>query len=280
MVAVDNLTLRIPPGEVFGFLGPNGAGKTTTIKMMLGLVRPDSGRVWLSGHDVAKARSAAMRQVGAVLEGSRNVYWGLSAWQNLMYFGRLKGLRGRDIAPRAERLLSELGLWDRRDEPVGTFSRGMQQKVAIASALVTDPPIVMLDEPTLGLDVHSARTVHEWIEKLADQERKTIVLTTHQLHVAQQLCDRIAVIRSGRIIADLPTSELLAMFREDRYRVEVEGPLDPAAAWMSDWNVRAEADRTILRSNERQGRRSGGLPPARALARAWAEAPVPEPHPA
>ncbi len=130
VVAVDGLSLRIPAAHVFGFLGPNGAGKTTTIKMMLGLVRPDGGHTRLNGHDVARDRAGAMRQVGAVLEGSRNVYWGLSAWQNLMYFGRLKGQRGRDIAPRAERLLGDLALWDRRDDPVGTFSRGMQQKVA------------------------------------------------------------------------------------------------------------------------------------------------------
>src|SRR5437870_5211941 len=124
----------------------NGAGKTTTIKMMCGLVTPTSGRVHLHGYDVARERPIAVRQVGAVLEGARNVYWSLSAWQNLLYFGRLKGLSTDFIRPRAEYLLQALGLWERRHEDVGGFSRGMQQKVAVAAALVSDPPIVLFDE--------------------------------------------------------------------------------------------------------------------------------------
>jgi ABC-2 type transport system ATP-binding protein len=162
-----------------------------------------------------------------VLEGGRNVYWVLSAWQNLLYFGRLKGLRGAEIKPRAERLLQDLGLWERRNEQVGGFSRGMQQKVAIASALITDPPILLLDEPTIGLDVQAARTVKQWLTHLAEDEGKTIFLTTHQLTVVQQLCDRVAVIREGIIAADLPLVSLLAQFREDRYRVTIGSAIDP-----------------------------------------------------
>src|SRR6266508_69921 len=153
--------------EVAGLLGPNGAGKTTIIKMICGLILPSAGTIRLNRYDVARQRAAAVRQIGAVLEGSRNVYWPLSAWQNLLYFGRLKGLRAAEIKPRAERLLTDLDLWDRRDETVGSFSRGMQQTVAIAAALITDPPIILLDEPTLGLDVEAARTVREWIAHLA-----------------------------------------------------------------------------------------------------------------
>lgn len=126
-IAVEDVNLAIPAGEVFGFLGRNGAGKTTTIKMMAGLVAPTSGTVRLNGHHIGRDRSSAVLQIGAVLEGGRNVYWTLSAWQNLLYFGRLKGLRRRDIAPRAETLLRELDLWERRNDPVGGFSRGMQQ---------------------------------------------------------------------------------------------------------------------------------------------------------
>src|SRR5262249_48849311 len=142
-------------------------------------------------------------------------------WQNLLYFGRLKGLRAAQIKPRALRLLTDLDLWERRHDPVGSYSRGMQQKVAIAAALITDPPIMLLDEPTLGLDVEAARTVRDWIAHLARDEHKTIVLTTHQLDVAQQLADRIAVIRRGSIIADLPTNELLARYAEDRFELRV-----------------------------------------------------------
>ncbi|MFD1932488.1 MULTISPECIES: ABC transporter ATP-binding protein [Nonomuraea] len=226
--AVDEVSLRVPAGSVFGFLGPNGAGKTTTIKMLAGLLTPTSGRVRLGGFDVARQRSAAMAQFGAVLEGSRNVYWSLSAWQNLMYFGRLKGLRKARVAERARDLLTDLGLWERRHDKVGGFSRGMQQKVAIAAALIADPPIVLLDEPTLGLDVEATRTVKDWIAEWARELGTTILLTTHQLDVAQELCDRVAVMRGGRLVADLPTRELLARFRErDRYEIRLEGTAPP-----------------------------------------------------
>jgi ABC-2 type transport system ATP-binding protein len=222
--AVEEVSLRVAEGSVFGFLGPNGAGKTTTIKILAGLLSPTTGTVRLNGHDVARHRSAAMAQFGAVLEGSRNVYWTLSARQNLVYFGRLKGLRKADARTRADELLAELGLWDRRDGKVGGFSRGMQQKVAIAAALIADPPIVLLDEPTLGLDVAATRAVKERITAMARDRGTTVLLTTHQLDVVEELCDHVAVLRSGRVVADLPTRDLLAGFREhDRYEIRIEG---------------------------------------------------------
>ena len=138
--AVDDVNLKVRSGQVFGFLGPNGAGKTTTIKMMCGLITPSSGRVLINGYDVRGRRGDAMLQIGAVLEGTRNVYWRMTPWQNLMYFGRLKGQMGRRFKGRARTLLEELDLWGRKGDAVRTFSRGMQQKVAIACALVADPP--------------------------------------------------------------------------------------------------------------------------------------------
>jgi ABC-2 type transport system ATP-binding protein len=237
VTAVDHVSLTVPYGQVFGLLGPNGAGKTTTIKMMTGLVTPTEGKVLVGGYDIGRQRGDAVRQIGAVLEGSRNVYWSLSAWQNLHYFGRLKGLRGAEIRPRGERLLRELGLWERRHQAVGGFSRGMQQKVAVAAALISDPPIMLLDEPTIGLDVEAARTVRQWVVRLARDERKTVVLTTHQLAMAEELCDRVAVMRDGRVVADLPTRELLQRYVENRYQVQVAAseatpltPLLPAGA--------------------------------------------------
>ncbi|MGH2811836.1 MAG: ABC transporter ATP-binding protein [Actinomycetota bacterium] len=224
--AVQTISISVDAGEVFGFLGPNGAGKTTTIKMMAGLLTPTAGTVRLNGYDISKARSAAVLQIGAVLEGGRNVYWTLSAWQNLIYFGRLKGLRAKEIKPRAEKLLQDLDLWERRAEPVGGFSRGMQQKVAIAAALITDPPILLLDEPTIGLDVEAARMVKGWISSLARDHGKTVLLTTHQLHVAEELCTRVAIIRDGIIAADLALSAFLAQFREDRYRISVDASIE------------------------------------------------------
>ncbi len=244
--AVDGVDLGVSAGEVLGLLGPNGAGKTTTIKTIAGLILPTSGSVRVGGYDVGRERSAAVQQIGAVLEGSRNVYWPLSAWENLLYFGRLKGLRKAEIAPRATRLLSELDLWDRRYQPVGGFSRGMQQKVAVAAALITDPPVLLLDEPTLGLDVEAARTFKDWVARLAAEEHKTIVLTTHQLDVAQELSGRIAVIRSGRIVADLPTDELLARYAEDRMEVAVGASLDALGVALPD-GARVASERGIWR---------------------------------
>ena len=241
--AVDDLSLSVPVGQVVGLLGPNGAGKTTTIKMMCGLVTPTSGRVHLNGYDIARERPLAVWQVGAVLEGARNVYWSLSAWQNLLYFGRLKGLSRRVIVPRAESLLRSLDLWKQRHQAVGGYSRGMQQKVAIAAALITDPPILLLDEPTIGLDVQTARTVKDWIARLAHEEGKTIVLTTHQLALAQELSDRIAIINQGHLLTDLPVRALLDRFRQDLYEIRLGGPLAPSTApWLDGFSVTPSAD--------------------------------------
>lgn len=249
VTAVDGVSLTVPPGQIFGLLGPNGAGKTTTIKLLCGLVTPTAGVAKLNGYDVSRQRSRAVMQLGAVLEGGRNIYWSLSAWQNLFYFGRLKGLSGAEIRPRAERLLKELGLWKVRDASVGGFSRGMQQKVAVASALITDPPILLLDEPTIGLDVEAARTVKDWIVALAQEQRKTVVLTTHQLDMAQELCDRVAVMRAGRIVADLPVLELLTRFRQDRYEIVLGTVSDLAGVELPDGSQISHQDgNTVLTS--------------------------------
>ena len=247
VVAVDNLSLSIPAGQIFGFLGSNGAGKTTTIKMACGLVLPTSGSVRLNGHDVQRQRGAAMRQIGAVLEGTRNVYWRLTAWQNLLYFGRIKGVSGKALKERAERLLRELELWERRNDPVRDFSRGMQQKVAIACALVADPPIVLLDEPTLGLDVQAGRTVKRWVEQLARNEGKTVVLTTHQMDLAESLCDRVAIMSQGKLITNRPTGELLGLFRQETYELRFRGRVDAAiVAHFDGFATREENGHTIL----------------------------------
>lgn len=221
--AVQDLSLSIPKGQILGFLGANGAGKTTTIKMICGLIIPSSGSVQVNGYNLAREHSAVMQQIGAVLEGTRNIYWRLSPWQNLRYFGHLKGYRGKELKTRAEQLLRELDLWERRDDPIRMFSRGMQQKVAIACALIADPPIVLLDEPTLGLDIQAARTVKEWIHLLARERGKTVVLTTHQLDMAQELCDYVAIMRKGQLITHLPLENLLQHFHQERYQIRIKG---------------------------------------------------------
>ncbi|MGH3313481.1 MAG: ATP-binding cassette domain-containing protein [Streptomyces sp.] len=244
--SVNNVSLSVPAGTVFGFLGPNGAGKTTTIKILAGLLAATSGKTLLNGFDVTRQRSATMQQFGAVLEGSRNVYWTLSAWQNLLYFGRLKGMRSADAGDRAQELLKDLGLWERRDESVGGYSRGMQQKVAVAAALIADPPIVLLDEPTIGLDVEATRTVMGWIRTLSRDHGKTVLLTTHQMNVVEELCDRVAVIRKGQVIADLPTEQLLSQFRErDKYEVHLEGEM-PELSLPPGFTARSVEGATVI----------------------------------
>ena len=221
--AVKDLSLALPAGIIFGFLGPNGAGKTTTIKMICSLIRPTSGRIAVNGFDVWQRRNAAMCQIGAVLEGTRNIQWALSAWDNLIYYGHLKGAWGKKLADRAEKLLREMELWDRRNHLVRVFSRGMQQKIAVACALIADPPIILLDEPTLGLDVQAARTVKSLVARLSQEYGKTVVLTTHQLDMAEALCDRIAIISKGQVIADQPTEKLLDLFRDEYYQIKIDG---------------------------------------------------------
>ena len=229
--AVSRLDLTVEAGQVFGFLGSNGAGKTTTLKMACGLVIPTTGTVRLNGYDVGRQRGQAMRQIGAVLEGTRNVYWRMTAWQNLLYFGRIKGISSsRLLKTRAEQLLRELDLWERRKDPVGEYSRGMQQKVAIAAALIADPPIVLLDEPTLGLDVQASRTVQEWVVQLAKERGKTVVLTTHQLDMAENLCDRVAIMSRGQLLAHRPTGELLDLFRREFYQLRLRGAVEAEKA--------------------------------------------------
>jgi ABC-2 type transport system ATP-binding protein len=225
IAAVQKLDLSVESGQIFGLLGPNGAGKTTTIKMICSLVRPTEGHIHLNGFDVLRQRKEAMRQIGAVLEGARNIYWRLSAMQNLLYFGRLKGSAG-PMKEQAEALLSSLNLWERRNDEVRFFSRGMQQKVALAAALMGDPPILLLDEPTLGLDIQAARSIKILVKKLADEQGKTIVLTTHHLDIAQEVCHRVGIMRQGQLITDQPIQQLLALFREDYYQIQFCGSLN------------------------------------------------------
>lgn len=222
--AVRGVSLTINAGEVLAFLGPNGAGKTTTIKMMGGLVRPDSGWVRITGLD-PHCNPKALKQVGAVLEGNRNLYWRLSPEENLEYFGGLRQVPRRVARQRGQALLEQFDLADKRKTPVQKLSRGMQQKVAIAVALVHQPKLLLLDEPTLGLDVEASETVKRLIRKIA-ASGCAILLTTHQLDVAEALSDRVAVIRKGELIAQQPTQDLIRQFSGTAYHIYFEGTLD------------------------------------------------------
>lgn len=222
--AVSGVSLRVERGEVLAFLGPNGAGKTTTIKMVAGLVRPDRGLVRIEERDPHRD-PWTLRRLGAVLEGNRNVYWRLTPLENLEYFGVLRGLTAGAARRRGELLLRRFDLDHKKNALTQQLSRGMQQKLAIAVSLVHEPALLLLDEPTLGLDVEAAETVKQIVRELA-AEGQAIVLTTHHLDVAQQLSDRVAIIREGRIVAKDRTKTLLARFSGEQYEIEVAAELD------------------------------------------------------
>jgi len=222
--AVSGVSLLVEQGEVLAFLGPNGAGKTTTIKMVAGLVRPDRGLVRIEERDPHRD-PWTLRRLGAVLEGNRNVYWRLTPLENLEYFGVLRGLTARAARRRGEMLLRRFDLDHKKNALTQQLSRGMQQKLAIAVSLVREPALLLLDEPTLGLDVEAAETVKQIVRELA-AEGQAIVLTTHHLDVAQQLSDRVAIIREGRIVAKDRTKTLLARFSGEQYEIEVAAELD------------------------------------------------------
>jgi ABC-2 type transport system ATP-binding protein len=222
--AVRQVSLSVNAGEVLAFLGPNGAGKTTTIKMIAGLILPDEGWVRIADRNPHRDPKA-LRSLGAVLEGNRNLYWRLTPEENLEYFGVLRGLTRRLARQRGRELLERFELTNKRKTVVQMLSRGMQQKLAIAVALVHDPQLLLLDEPTLGLDVEATETVKRLIREIA-AEGRAILLTTHQLNVAEELSDRVAIIQNGEIIIEELTSTLIRQFSGETYIIELEHELD------------------------------------------------------
>jgi len=202
ITAVEDLELEIRSGEVFGFLGPNGAGKTTTLRMLSALIEPSSGTAEVAGYRLGEDDQALRRNVGILTE-TPGLYDRLSAERNLSFFAYLYDVE--DVAARVERYLKLLGLWERRSEPAGTFSRGMRQKLAIARAMLHEPPVLFLDEPTTGLDPEASRLVRDFIEGLKGEGR-TIILNTHNLDEADRLCDRIGVLNTHLLAVDTPAA--------------------------------------------------------------------------
>lgn len=198
--AVDDLTLEVPAGIVFGFLGPNGSGKTTTVRILLGLVEPTAGSASVLGHDIVSDASAVRAVSGALMEHA-GLYERLSAEENLVFFGRAAGMKRAEIAPRIRELLEPLDLYERRGELVGTWSRGMKQRLAVVRALIHRPRMLFLDEPTAGLDPIAAADLRDDLEKLVREEGVTVFINTHHLAEAERLCDLVGVIRRGRLIA-------------------------------------------------------------------------------
>lgn len=206
LLAVDQIDFEVRQGEVFGFLGPNGAGKTTTIRMCTGITRPTSGRITVSGFDLIADPIRAKERIGVVSDVA-GLYTEMSAWENVRFFASLHDLDSRQATERAEQLLRLFGLYDARDRSVATFSTGMRKHLAIAAALVHEPDILFLDEPTTGLDVQSARQLRAMIQELS-QQGMTVFLTTHYIEEADQLCHRIAIIHRGRIVVEGTPADL------------------------------------------------------------------------
>jgi ABC-2 type transport system ATP-binding protein len=202
ILAVDRLSLRVEEGEVFGFLGPNGAGKTTTIRMLTALIRPTSGRSSVAGYEVGREDNQIRRNAGILTEAP-GLYERLSAERNLEFFAQLYEVK--DVKGQVERYLRMLGLWERRGEPAGTFSKGMRQKLVIARALLHEPKVLLLDEPTSGLDPEAAKLVRDFIESLK-REGRTIFMCTHNLTEADRLCDRIGVFNTKLLALDTPAA--------------------------------------------------------------------------
>lgn len=213
--AVESLNLSVPQGEIFGLLGSNGAGKTTTIKMIAGLVSADSGSISFPAWQ-------GRPQLGAVLEGSRNLYWRLSVWENISYFGELKGIFMSALRPQAAELLEMFGLADKRDRPAQTLSRGMQQKLAVVLALLGTPELLLLDEPTLGLDVASSLTIQKLLTRLVQERQLTIIVTTHQMEVAQSICRRVGIMKAGSIALEDSIEALVDLFHRWDYLLRME----------------------------------------------------------
>ena len=204
ITAVQGLTLHVNEGEVFGFLGPNGAGKTTTIRMLCCLISKTSGSAIIDGFRVDREEDQRqIRKIVGILPENVGLYEDLSAYRNLDFYGKMYHCSDKQRAESIERLLKMLGLWERRDDLVGTFSKGMKQKVAIARALIHDPKVVFLDEPTANLDPESSKTTRDFILELK-KEKRTIFLNTHNLDEVQRICDRIGILKTTLIAVGSP----------------------------------------------------------------------------
>lgn len=221
VTALSDVSFDVEEGSVVGILGPNGAGKTTLIKSVLNLVTPTSGSVEIFGTDVAANRSEIYNRMGAMFEGARNVYWRLTVRQNLNFFARLEGDNPDRRAERFDMLLESLDLKQKANEKVRNLSRGQKQKVAIATILSKNKDLVFLDEPTLGLDVESSLELRRELDRLVDDQGMTVVLTSHDMDVIEDLCDRVIIIEDGTVITDDSIDTLFDLFETDLYEIVV-----------------------------------------------------------
>ena len=217
--AVQDISFSVERGEILGLLGPNGAGKSTTIKMICGLVMPDSGTITINGINNQTKRLKALRHISAVLEGNRNLYWRLTVRENLEYFAGNRGFSRKEVSEKVDDLLNKFHLKDKETELVNRLSRGMQQKLAIAVAMLADSEVILLDEPTLGLDVETSYEVRELLQTVARDYGRTIIISSHDMDVIQAICHRTIIINNGKVVTDDKVENLLRLFDVRAYTI-------------------------------------------------------------
>ncbi len=249
LTAVGNLTLHVDEGEVFGFLGPNGAGKTTTIRMLCCLISKTNGKARIADYSVETENDClAIRKLVGLLPENVGLYDTLSAYKNLDFYGRLYEVAESQRKENIDRLLRLLNIWDRRDDAVGTFSKGTKQKIAIARAMIHDPKVLFLDEPTANLDPEAAKTVRDFILDLK-KEKRTIFLNTHNLDEAERLCDRIGILKTRLIAVDSPKNLERSLYnRKTILHLEEVNPkiLEAVQSLGTVKNVKVSDDKLIL----------------------------------
>ncbi|HLE55285.1 MAG TPA: ATP-binding cassette domain-containing protein [Thermoplasmata archaeon] len=231
VTALDGVSLQIKEGELFGLLGPNGAGKTTLLKILCTLLLPTSGQAYVAGHDVAKDVFPIRQRINMVSGGETSGYGLLTARENVWMFSQFYGVPSKVAKERIDELMHVFGLWDKRDAKVRMLSTGQRQKMNMVRGFVTDPDILFLDEPTLGLDVNAARTIRDYVMNwVSEKASKTVLLTTHYMAEADEMCDRIAIIDNGRILAcDTPENLKRVIRTETTFRLEVDPLRDTSA---------------------------------------------------
>ena len=219
--AVDGLTLAIQEGEIYGLLGPNGSGKTTTILILLGLTEPSGGQVQVAGFNPTREALKVKRIVGYLPENV-GFYEDLTARENLRYIARLNGIPDRDSKKRIQEVLEQVGLSEVADRPVGTYSRGMRQRLGIADVLIKQPKLAILDEPTTGIDPEGASQLLDMIVQMRDERGMTILLSSHLLHQVQRVCDRVGIMHRGKLVAEGTVDELGSQSADEGLELELQ----------------------------------------------------------
>ncbi|VXC36542.1 ABC transporter ATP-binding protein [Bacillus sp. 349Y] len=222
---LKNVSFCINQGEVVGLLGSNGAGKTTLIKSLCGLIEPDAGQVTIRNLAVNHQDKRALKYISSVLEGNRNLYWRLTVKENIEYFLGNRGISRKSISIEMDNLLKKFSLLEKKNELVKNLSRGMQQKVAIIIALMSQTEVLLLDEPTLGLDVEANNEIRNFLKEIVKTEKKTILISSHDMNLIERLCDRVIIINKGEVVTDDSVENLLRLFQAISYQFIVDRPL-------------------------------------------------------